>query len=476
MFLADLWRALRYHVWLILFVALATVMVTYAAFQFVPDQYTSTARLLVKLGRENAELPLTVEKGGVMSMGVRKEEINSEIQLIASRPMIEAAVDRLGVAAFDLQPPPPKTWFQQVKAYARGIVRELRQWWKDTLILLNLRPRLSQREEAIVLVERTLLVEREKDSDVIAVSSKLPSGDLAMQVVNTVVALYLERRLEVRRDRGMSDFFDEQLRALRKQLDELDARKLSLRDGRKISGIGEERSLLLARLQQLQAEIANDERELKVLTPGTGRVGSSPAASPASVSVAGLSSMPNLEQLRGKVTELRVRRGEQLQRFTEQSEPVLRIQREIEQIETTLRSALSAQRNERVALARSVEQRLLSLNSGEVALEVLERDRLVASQNYQNYARRREEARIGEELDLRRVSNIAVLNPAERPIEPVGPKKLLLTGLALPFGLIAGIGLALLLEYLNRSIRDENDLPRGLGLEYLGPIRLHSEA
>jgi polysaccharide biosynthesis protein PslE len=474
MFLADLWRALRYHVWLILFVAVATVLVTYAAFQFVPDQYTSTARLLVKLGRENAELPLTVEKGGVMSMGVRKEEINSEIQLIASRPMIEAAVDRLGVAAFDLQPPPPKTWFQHVKAYARGIVRELRQWWKDTLILLNLRPKLGQREEAIVLVERTLLVEREKDSDVIAVSSKLPSGDLAMQVVNTVVALYLERRLEVRRDRGMSDFFDEQLRALRKQLDELDARKLSLRDGRKISGIGEERSLLLARLQQLQAEIANDERELKVLAPG-GRAGSAPAANPASVSAVSLSSMPNLEQLRGKVTELRVRRGEQLQRFTEQSEPVLRIQREIDQIEATLRSALSAQLSERIALARSVEQRLLSLNSGEVALEVLERDRMVASQNYQNYARRREEARIGEELDLRRVSNISVLNPAEQPIEPVGPKKLLLTGLALPFGLIAGIGLALLMEYLNRSIRDENDLPRGLGLEYLGPMRLNSE-
>ena len=493
--LGDLGRALAYHLWLILFVAVGTVVCTYVAFQFVGDEYVSTARLLVKLGRENVELPVTVEKGGLLSTGVRKEEINSEIQLIGSRPMIEATVDSLGLAAFKAEPLPPRTWFQRVKAQLRGVVAEVRAQVREAMILLNLRPRLSERDEAVLLVQKALLVERDRESDVIAVSARLGSGELAMRVVDTVVNLYLDRRVEVRRDRGMSDFFDQQLGDLRGQLGTLDAAKQNLRDSRNISAVSEERALLLGRLQATYAELSNDERELRLLSPSlartaagapyaraatkgvataSGLAGATSAQNvtpaPAPVALPALSSYPNLEQLRTKVTELRLRRTEQLQKFTDGAEPVMRVEREIDQIETTLRQAITAQRADRKAVATAIEQRLQSLNSGELALEVIERDRQVLSQNYQAYAKRREEARVSEALDLRRVSNIAVLATADKPIEPVAPRRVLIVGLAFPFGLLAGLAIALLLEYLNQTIRDERDLPsrdRGLFMGWL---------
>lgn len=467
--LGELGRALTYHWILILFVALGTVACTYGALQFVSDQYVSTGRLLVKLGRENVELPVTVEKGGLLSTGVRKEEINSEIQLISSRPLIEATVDTLGLDAFKLEPPPPRTGFQRIKAQLRMVVRAIREEIKEVIILLNLRQRLTEREEVLLLIQKTLAVEREKDSDVISVSVRLPSGELAMQVVDTLVDLYLERRVEVRRDPGMSDFFDEQLSALRDQLSTLDNSKLRLRDASNISVVGEEQALLLARLQSLYGEITNDERELKLLSPGrpTARIAVDSGQAP----LPALSSFPNLEQLRNKITDLRIRRTDLLQKFNEGSEPVNQIEREIAQLESTLRLAISTQRTERRAVAKSIEQRLQSLNAGEVGLEVIERDRAVINQNYQTYARRREEARVSEALDLRRVSNIAVLSRAEKPIEPVAPRKVLIVGLALPFGLLAGLAIALLLEYLNQTIRDERDLDSAGYPLFLGLLR-----
>lgn len=463
--LSDLGRALRYHIGLILAVALGTVLCAYTSFQFMNNEYVSSARLLVKLGRENVELPVTVEKGGLLSTGVRKEEINSEIQLISSRPLVEATVDKLGVEAFKLEPPPPVTWFQRVKATLRGWVRAVKEQYHEALILLNLRQRLTDREKAILLVQKNLLVEREKDSDVIVVSMRLPSDVLAMQVVDTLLQLYMERRVEVRRDRGISEFFEEQLSSLRQQLGALDAGKQRLRDQGKISGINEERSLLLGRLQGLYAQIANDERELRLLAPA--RVATVPVA----VASGALSSFPNVEQLRSKVTELRVRRTELLQKFTEASEPVVRVDREVAQIESTLRQAIQGELSERKAVASAIEQRLLALNAGEVGLEVIERDRGIAQQSYLSYAKRREDARISEAMDLRRVSNIAVLAQADKPIEPVAPRKMLIMGLAFHFGLLAGFGIALLLEYMNQTIRDERDLSAADRAHFLGLLR-----
>lgn len=472
--LNDLGRALSYHLWLILAVAVGTVLCAYASFQFISDEYVSSARLLVKLGRENVELPVTVEKGGLLSTGVRKEEINSEIQLIGSRPLIEATVDQLGVKAFKLEAAPPRTWFQRAKAQVRSWVRALREQVREGLILLNLRQRLNDREEAILLVQKTLQVEREKDSDVISVSVRLPSDLLAMQVVDTLVQLYLDRRVEVRRERGISEFFEEQLGALRGQLGALDAGKQRLRDRGKISGINEERGLLLGRVQSIYAQIANDERELRLLAPTRGLAPSLALPSALAASAAALlplSSFPNVEQLRSRVTELRLRRTDLLQKFTEGAEPLVRVDREVAQIEATLRQAIQAKLVEHKAVASAIEQRLLALNAGEVGLEVIERDRGIAQQNYLSYAKRREEARISEAMDLRRVSNIAVLAKADKPIEPVAPRKLLIMGLAFPFGLLAGFGIALLLEYLNQTIRDERDLRSGDRALFLGLLR-----
>jgi receptor protein-tyrosine kinase len=66
--------------------------------------------------------------------------------------------------------------------------------------------------------------------------------------------------------------------------------------------------------------------------------------------------------------------------------------------------------------------------------------------------------------------NFVVVAPAVQPSQPVFPRPLLNIGLGLFVGLIAGLGLAFLLDYLDQSVRSDEILRERAGLVPLGHI------
>ncbi|WP_033827553.1 YveK family protein [Bacillus andreraoultii] len=70
------------------------------------------------------------------------------------------------------------------------------------------------------------------------------------------------------------------------------------------------------------------------------------------------------------------------------------------------------------------------------------------------------------------VDNVNILTPAEvtDTISPVKPKPLLNIAIALVVGLMAGVGLAFLLEYLDNTLKTEQDVEKYLDLPVLGVI------
>jgi capsular polysaccharide biosynthesis protein len=70
------------------------------------------------------------------------------------------------------------------------------------------------------------------------------------------------------------------------------------------------------------------------------------------------------------------------------------------------------------------------------------------------------------------IKNVKILSPAvlkDNP-SPIKPKPLLNMAIALVVGLMAGIGIAFLLEYLDNTIKTEEDIQKVLGLPILGAI------
>ena len=73
-------------------------------------------------------------------------------------------------------------------------------------------------------------------------------------------------------------------------------------------------------------------------------------------------------------------------------------------------------------------------------------------------------------LEGLKANNISVLTPAEVPIVPVRPKKLLNVALAFFIGIFGGIGLAFLFDYLDDTIRETSDLDKLTNWPFLGSI------
>ncbi|TDL32623.1 capsular biosynthesis protein [Jeotgalibacillus sp. S-D1] len=75
-------------------------------------------------------------------------------------------------------------------------------------------------------------------------------------------------------------------------------------------------------------------------------------------------------------------------------------------------------------------------------------------------------------VELMNVDNVSILAPAEVKSSqaPVSPQPILNMAIALVVGLMIGVGLAFLLEYLDNTIKTEQDIEKTLDLPLLGVI------
>ena len=82
--------------------------------------------------------------------------------------------------------------------------------------------------------------------------------------------------------------------------------------------------------------------------------------------------------------------------------------------------------------------------------------------------KRLKDADVESQLDLSRISNVSVAIPPAATLEPVYPRKLLITALSLVVGLLLGVALGIVLEWTSDTVRDEEDVESLTELVCLG--------
>ena len=77
-----------------------------------------------------------------------------------------------------------------------------------------------------------------------------------------------------------------------------------------------------------------------------------------------------------------------------------------------------------------------------------------------------------EIITLMNVDNVSILSEATASSSPVKPNPKLNMAIAFVVGLMAGVGLAFLLEFLDNTVKSEQDVEQVLGLPVLGTITI----
>jgi capsular exopolysaccharide synthesis family protein len=103
--------------------------------------------------------------------------------------------------------------------------------------------------------------------------------------------------------------------------------------------------------------------------------------------------------------------------------------------------------------------------------QILKRDLQTNEQLYQGLLARMKEANVASTMVP---SNVAVIESAELPETPFRPRKARNMALAIMVGLVGGIGLAFLVEYLDNSIKTTEELERVVRLPALGVVPMLS--
>jgi uncharacterized protein involved in exopolysaccharide biosynthesis len=78
------------------------------------------------------------------------------------------------------------------------------------------------------------------------------------------------------------------------------------------------------------------------------------------------------------------------------------------------------------------------------------------------------EAEVSNELDVSRISNVAVAMSPAASLQPVYPRKLLIMIVALPVGLLLGLGLGVAMEWSSDTLNDADEIEAATDLVCLG--------
>lgn len=445
---------------------------------FMPRTYRSQAKLLVRLGRENAALDPTASFGQAPVVAVpqsRENDMNSALEILTSRFLLDKVVAQVGPGAVLGRRP----------AAGDEAAEDVDE---------------RTRQAAVARLTRKLEVEAGKKSNTITLTYDGPSPDAAQAVVTQLVDCYLERYAHLHRTPGAYKFLTEQTERVQAQLTRTEEELRRRKEETGLFAPEGQRQSLVARIAQIDddlrktaAEKAAAEAEVKALHARLD-------AMPRTEVTALTRGMPNplTESFRSQLFTLRQKELDVLARHgpdhadvrlvrkqaAAAQESIARAEQGHEQITTgpsrlyeegriallkqeVLLSSLQARLE---TLRRQSEQEhaaLQALNRGELAITRLQRDLELQTLQYRKYAESREQAEIDHSLEVERISNISVIQPATREEEPVRPRPLLYLGLALVIALVSSFGLAILCENLDGTLKTAEDVETVLGMPVL---------
>ncbi len=437
--------ALRGRFWVFVSLAAATLVAAAVVSLLMPRTYQATVSLLLDNRDEQSLTTATTPARAQIGY------MQTQIDVIQSQRTARKVVDILKLA----DNPGARKAFESSGAH--GSIED----WIASGLLTALKVDSSQ-------------------SSVITVSYSANDPKFAADVANAFAQAYMDVTLNLRVEptKQAAAWFDEQLKGLRKDFEDAQARLAAFQKEKGIIATDERVDVENARLaqlstQMLQAQDATFDAETK-LRQSSSKI---PPESLPEVLANPLIQALKADLLRGetKLRELAMRVGPNHPEYKAQEEQNQslrgKLNAEMSRVVGGVRSSAQQSRAHTAELQGALaaqRARVIALRDARDQSHVLMRDVETAQKAYEAALQRFLVNKVDASA---RQTNVTVLNPAVEPTRPSRPKVPLNIALGLLLGLVLGLGAVFLLELIDRRVRSNADLEGTLEVPLLGTLQ-----
>ena len=412
-----------------------------------PDQHTSSAKLMIRRGGESVFPDPSTSSGKMLPMHKEwQSAINTELEILGSRELIVTVIETIGSDRFLNAPAPDGSGPLDPVLSALVPIRQwIEKWFVDSKREKPSLPESGnqvQLGKALKIIEENLYIDAPKKSDIITISYTAPTPELAQETVTGLVNTYLDKRIDVHRVPGALQFFSQQTELLLKELKLAEDTVRQIKDTAGISSLQDSRqslqnSIETVRTQQLEneADLASANARVSILQ---------------SMLAKQTTSSPGVEKS-GTILDPKER---------------LELQATLHTDKIT-QASLTAAAKKLSQLLSELRIELAGINALEAPLRNQERELSLLEEQYRRYSEDKERVRISEELEIRNISNVSIVQHATLPLK-ADPSGNFFKFIAISFiGMIGAITLSTTVDKLDPALHSSSDVFSRLQLNTL---------
>ena len=449
MSLQQFLQILRARYLLILLTLLVTVGTTAAVTYFLPNQYTASAVLVVDFkesGVDAAALPISLSPSYMAT----------QLDILRSRKVALKVIDNLKLA----DSPAVRDQFLEATE-GKGTIRD---WLADALI-------------------KNLNVEPSRESRLMTINYEATDPQFAAALANAFAQAYIDTTLElsVEPARKAAEWFETQQLDLRNRVEQAQRKLSAYQQSKNITATDERLDVETERFAALtsqmvgaQAQTYDAESRQRQMEEMLAK-GASMETLPEVLANGFIQSLKaELLRQEAKLADLSETLGTnhpQYQRAVAEVKNLReKLNKEMVSVTSGIKNNARLAQSREAALKASLEAqkaRVMGSKQSRDEIPTLIREVEIAQRAYDVALERYNQSAMQSRISQ---TNVVLLNPAVDPVKPSSPKVMLNMALSVFLGVMLSLGLALLLEMLDRRVRSEQDLSEALGLPVLGVL------
>ena len=472
--LEDYYRILIKHKWIIISSLISIVVMT-LFFSFMEEPtYKSSATLVIDKELNTASLG---EQYSYDSYASQSLTFNTHFKLISSNTILEQVIKHL-----ELDQP------QNNEKITPGLLTGFISTIKENIRLIfgieKKKPGpLEKMTGLIKSLKNKIDIEEVRDTRLLRVNVCDHDPDIAKNLANSIAMAYIKFNIENRLkfSQNTMSWMTGQFYEMKKKLEDSEMAFLNYKEREHIFSIEGKQKVIMQKIEEFNdayIKIRNKRLETDARLEQLKQIVSSKKNILQARSLVANTLIDNLyAQLLDKEVEMtglnKVFKSKH-PKFIQTRSTINKIRKKIQEeiakeIENIKADSLLLSTRENV-LQKTIaefETDALDTNRKELQYAILSRNVQTHRKLYDTLLAKIKECNVMEEMD---VSNIRITEPAVTTFVPVKPNKKRNFILSIILGLMTGVGIAFFMEYMDRSIRTEDDVQRYLGLPVLSVI------